>query len=167
MRLLLLLGFLQGRELAFREDSAILSHLGLQRLEAFLHRLQVVAQPDAADATWRDEQSAFAKFVANPYLPERWILHRKFTDGFFDLRLDAVLDNRFAARDALERLFASRLVHLLVAIERLLRGLLIAATPLGYAITPSPRIRVALGLKSARSSCGCCNLANSKLGNDS
>ena len=48
--LLVGLGFLQGGELAFGEDEALLGHSGLKRLQAVLHRRQVVTAPDAAHA---------------------------------------------------------------------------------------------------------------------
>ena len=48
--LLVGLGLLEGCDLRFGQDQAVLSHLGLERLEPVLHGSQVVAQPDGTNA---------------------------------------------------------------------------------------------------------------------
>jgi hypothetical protein len=50
MRLLLGLGLIQRDQLGLGQDQAFLCTLGSQRLEPFLHRLQVVALPHVAHA---------------------------------------------------------------------------------------------------------------------
>src|SRR5271166_3967410 len=50
MGLLLSLGLFQRNDLRLSQHQAFLSALGLQRLEPFVHGLQVVPQPDAAHA---------------------------------------------------------------------------------------------------------------------
>ena len=50
VRFLLGLGLLQGGQLTLREHQALLRHLGLERLEALLHGLEVMALPHSAHA---------------------------------------------------------------------------------------------------------------------
>ena len=54
MRLLFALGLLQRGQLAFGQNQAFLGDLGFQRLEPFLHRLQIMTLPDAANAGRRN-----------------------------------------------------------------------------------------------------------------
>jgi hypothetical protein len=42
-----------------------LSDLGLQGLESQLEGLEIVAEPDAADAAWGDEEAPLAQFVGD------------------------------------------------------------------------------------------------------
>ncbi len=58
--LFLVLGFLQGDNLAFGEDQAILGDFGFQGLQTQLEGLEVMSQPDAADAAGRDEKTSLA-----------------------------------------------------------------------------------------------------------
>jgi hypothetical protein len=51
--LLFRLGLLQRGKLCLGEHEAILAAFRLQRLQALLHRLQIVPQPDATHACWR------------------------------------------------------------------------------------------------------------------
>ena len=58
VRFLVGLGFLEGGDLCLGHQDAFLSRLGFQRLEAQLHRGQVVALPDAAHPGRRDREAA-------------------------------------------------------------------------------------------------------------
>src|SRR6202047_462445 len=52
VRLLFGFGFLQGDDLRLGQDQAFLRNLGFQRLEPLLHRLEIMALPDAAHPGW-------------------------------------------------------------------------------------------------------------------
>src|SRR5215212_1137019 len=58
VRLLVGLGLFQGGNLRFGQQDTLLRRLGFERLEAQLHRGQVVALPDAAHPGRRDRQAA-------------------------------------------------------------------------------------------------------------
>src|SRR5437879_9086002 len=56
MRLFVGLGFLERGDLRFGEQDAVLRRFGLKRLQAMLHRGQIVALPHAAHPRRRDRQ---------------------------------------------------------------------------------------------------------------
>jgi len=71
MGLFIVLGLLQRDDLALGEDQAVLGDLGFQGLQTQLEGLQVMTQPDAADAAGRDEEvllCAFGKLEKNQNL---------------------------------------------------------------------------------------------------
>ena len=58
--LFLVLGLLQGKDLPFGEDQAILSDFGFQGFQTPFEGLEVMAQPDAADSARGDEKTSLA-----------------------------------------------------------------------------------------------------------
>jgi hypothetical protein len=96
MGLLVGLGLLQRRQLAFREDQPLLRHLGLERLQPLLHRCQVVAQPDAAHPERRDRDAALEQLVRDPGLAPGRLVDRQGDHRRLDRRLDPVLQDRLA-----------------------------------------------------------------------
>ena len=67
------------------EDQALLGHLGFERLEALLHRLQIMALPHPAHARRRDGVPLFAHLVGDPDLAEGGLIQREREDGGLDL----------------------------------------------------------------------------------
>jgi hypothetical protein len=70
-----------------------LGALGFQRLEPFLHRLQVVAQPHTAHTGRGDREPALPQLVGNADLTEGRLLDRQRYDGILDLLRYAVLQH--------------------------------------------------------------------------
>ena len=97
MRFLLSLGLLERGELTFGEHQAFLRHLRLERLEALLHRLEIVALPDPAHAGGRDRVAAFADLVGDADLAEGRLLQRQLDDDRLDLGRGAVREQRLAS----------------------------------------------------------------------
>ena len=121
MRLLFALGLLQRGELAFGQHQAFLGDLGFERLEPFLHRLEIMALPDAANAGRRDRMAELAKLVGDADLAISRPVQRKLDDDRLDLGRRAVLQDRLAPRQLLQRQFAAGVVKLLEAIEAVAR----------------------------------------------
>jgi hypothetical protein len=117
MRLLLGLSLLQGDQLGLGQHQAFLGTLGLQRLEPFLHRLQVVPLPHAAHPGRRYRQPPLLQFVGDTDLAEGRLLDGECNDGIFDFLRHAVLENRLLAADLLQCQLAALIVQLLEAIE--------------------------------------------------
>ena len=80
MRLLFALGLLQRGKLAFGQHQAFLGDLGFERLEPFLHRLQIMALPDPANASRRDRMAELAKLVGDADLAISRLVQRKLDD---------------------------------------------------------------------------------------
>ena len=99
--LLLVLGFLQGNDLAFGEDQAILGDLGLQGLESPLEGLQIVSQPDASNAAGRDEEALLAEFIGETDLSPGRLVEGELDHRLFDLGGDPILDDGFTFGDFL------------------------------------------------------------------
>src|SRR4029079_3291065 len=76
VRFLVGLGFLERDDLRFGEQDAILRRLGLERLQAVLHRGQVVALPHAAHAGGRYRQPTPLQSLGDPYLAPGRLLDR-------------------------------------------------------------------------------------------
>lgn len=76
-----------------------------------------MALPDAADAERRDGQAALAQFLRYLRLAPGRLLDGDLDDGFLDLGVDPVLQDRLSAADFLEGEFASGLVDILEAVE--------------------------------------------------
>ena len=112
-----ILGRLQRGELAFGQHQAFLGDLGLERLEPFLHRLKIMALPDAADASRRDRMAELAKLVGDADLAISRLVQRKLDDDRFDLGRRAVLQDRLAPRQFLQRKFAAGVVKLLETVK--------------------------------------------------
>ena len=66
MSFLVGLRLLQSGELALGQDQAILRHPGLQSLQPLGHGVEVMANPDAADAGGRDPDALFRQLVGHP-----------------------------------------------------------------------------------------------------
>ena len=109
MRLLFALGLLQRGQLAFGQNQAFLGDLGFERLEPLLHRLKIMALPDPANAGRRDRMAELAKLVGDADLAISRLLQRKLDDDRFDLGRRAVLQDRLAPRQLLQRQFAAAL----------------------------------------------------------
>src|SRR5437773_8051144 len=102
MRLLVGLGLLERGNLRFGEQHAFLCHLDLERLEAVLHRGQIVTLPDAAHAGGRDRQAAALERLRHAHLPPGRLINRQSDHRLFDLDRRAVLQHRLAAADLLQ-----------------------------------------------------------------
>ncbi len=109
--------FFEGRELSFGEDDAVLGHFGFQSFQPLLHRLQIMAQPNAADAGGRDSQPALSEFIGDTHLPKSWLFDSEFDYGAIDLFCDAVAKHRLLAGDFGERDLPAFIVKLLEAVE--------------------------------------------------
>src|ERR1700730_3493470 len=115
--LLFCLGFLQGYDLRLGQDQAFLRNLGFQRLEPFLHRLEIMALPDAAHPGRGDRVAKFPHFVGDADLAEGRLLHRKFNDPLRDLGRGPVRQDRLLAADLLQRQLAAFVIEILEAVE--------------------------------------------------
>ena len=121
MRLLFALGLLQRGELAFGQHQTFLSDLSFERLEPFLHRLKIMALPDPAHSGGRNRMAELAKLVGDADLAISRPVQRKLDDDRLDVGRRAVLQDRFAPRQLLQRQFAAGVVKLLEAIETVAR----------------------------------------------
>src|SRR5579872_2102636 len=117
VRLLLALSLLQGSQLAFGEHQAVLSDFGFEGLEPLLHRLEIVALPDAAHPGRRDRMAELAKLIGDADLTIGRSVQRELDDDRLDFRGRAVLQNRLAPRQLLQRQFAAGVVKFLEAVE--------------------------------------------------
>jgi hypothetical protein len=111
------LGLLERGDLRFREHQAVLGAPRLQRLEALLHGLEVVALPDAAHAGLRDRETPALQRLGHPHLAPGRLLDGQRDDRLLDRGRGAVLENGLAAADLLQRQFAAFVVQLLEAVE--------------------------------------------------
>ena len=82
--------------------ASLASGLGLQRLKALLHGLEIVAQPHAAYAGRRHGEPAFAQLVGDAHLPEGRLLDGERNNGVLDLLRHPVLEHRLLAADLLQ-----------------------------------------------------------------
>ena len=121
MRLLFALGLLQRDELAFGQHQAFLGDLGFERLEPFLHRLEIMTLPDPAHPGRRNRMAELAKLIGDADLAISRPVQRKLDDDRLDLRRRAVFQDRLAPRQLLQRQFAAGVVKLLEAIETVAR----------------------------------------------
>ena len=117
MRFLVGFGFLERGDLGLGKQDAVLRHLGLKRLEALLHRGQIVALPHAAHPGGRDRQPAPLERVRDPHLAPGRLLDRQRHRRFLDLDRRAVLQDRLPAADLLQRQLAAFVVQLLEPVE--------------------------------------------------
>ena len=117
MRLLVGLGFLEGGDLRFGQDQAVVGHLCFQRLEPMLQGLQVVAQPDRADAEGGDRHSLLGERVGDSGLAPGRLVDRHGYDRLFDLGRNPVLQDRLASRHLLERQLPAFVVEILEPVE--------------------------------------------------
>jgi hypothetical protein len=92
-----------------------LRHLGLEGLEALLHRLEIVTLPDPAHARRRDRVALLAHLVGHPDLAEGGLLQREREDSRLDLGRRAVRQQGLLAGELLEGELAARVVQLLEA----------------------------------------------------
>src|SRR5580692_10049728 len=97
------------------------SDLGFERLEPFLHRLKILALPDPAHAGGRNRMAELAKRVGDADLAISRPVQRKRDDDRLDVGRRAVLQDRVAPRQLLQRQFAAGVVKLLEAIETVAR----------------------------------------------
>ena len=121
MRLLFALGLLQRDELAFGQHQAFLGDLGFERLEPFLHRLEIMTLPDPAHPGRRNRMAELAKLIGDADLAISRPVQRKLDDDRLDLGRRAVFQDRLAPRQLLQRQFAAGVVKLLEAIETVAR----------------------------------------------
>jgi hypothetical protein len=70
-----------------------------------------VALPHATHAEGRDDQAALAQFVGDAGLAPGWLLDGDGDDRLFNLRIDAVLQDRLAAADLLQGELTTGLVE--------------------------------------------------------
>ena len=117
VRILLVLRLLQRGELRFGENQALLRALCLKRFQSFLHGLEIVPLPNAADAGGRDRHGTLLEFVRDAHLAECRLLDCQSYDRILDRRVDSVLHDGFAAGDFSERRLTAGFVELLEAIE--------------------------------------------------
>jgi hypothetical protein len=68
---------LKRLNLAFCQDHTSLSDFGFQSFQTQLEVLQIMAQPDRADARGRDKDTLFAKFIGRTHLTVSWELNRE------------------------------------------------------------------------------------------
>ena len=117
VRFLVGLGLLERGDLRLGQQNALLRRLGVERLEAQLHRGQVVALPDATHPGRRDRQAAPLQRFRDPHLAPGRLLDRQLDRRLFDLRRRAVLQDRLPAADLLQGQLATFVVQLLEPIE--------------------------------------------------
>jgi len=115
--LFLALGLFQRDELTFGKNQTLLRDLGLERLEPFLHRLEIMALPNRADAGGRNRKAQFAQFIGDTDLAEGGPIERELDQLGFERRIDAVLQDRLAARQLLQCQLAASLVEILEPIK--------------------------------------------------
>jgi hypothetical protein len=99
-----------------------LGHLGFERLEALLHRLQIMALPHPAHARRREGVPLFAHLVGDPDLAEGGLLQREREDGGLDLGRRAVRQQGLTTGQLLKGELAAGVVELLEAGEAVARG---------------------------------------------
>ena len=114
---LLVLGLLQGDDLAFGEDQTVLCDLCLQGLEAELEGLQVMAKPDAPNAARGDEHILLAEFVGDADLAEGWLFQGRLNDGLLDGGVYSVLDDGLAFGYLPQGFLTAGVVKFLEAVE--------------------------------------------------
>jgi hypothetical protein len=118
VRFLFQLGPLQRAELRFGQHQPFLGGLCLQRLQALVHGLEVVAQPDATYPLWRDAEGvAFEHLVGNTDLAVSGQFQRQFDHRCLDLRIHAVLQKRAVVGDFLQGRFTALVVQLPETVE--------------------------------------------------
>ena len=76
-----------------------------------------MSEPYAAHSAGRDQNTFLLQLVADSYLSKGRLVDRDRNNRFLDLRVDAVLDDGFLARDLLECRFATLVVEFLEPIE--------------------------------------------------
>jgi hypothetical protein len=97
--------------------SPFLGALGFQRLEPFVHGLEVVAQPHAAHAGRRYRQPTLPQLVGHAHLAEGRLLNSEGNNGIFGVLRYAVLQHRLLAADLLQCQLAAFVVELFEAVE--------------------------------------------------
>ncbi len=117
MRLLVGLGFFERGDLRLGEDQLFLRHLGFERFQTMFHRRKVVAQPDRPHAKGRHADAFLGEFVGDARLAPGRLVDRHGHDRRLGLGRGSVLQQRLAARQLLQRLFAAFVVEVLEAIE--------------------------------------------------
>lgn len=101
----------------FGEHATVLCDLGLEGFQSLLHRLQIVAHPDAANPEGRHLSPALLQLVGSSRLTPGWLLDRDRHDGHLDLRRGAVLQIGLGARDLGQGQIAAFLIQVPEAIE--------------------------------------------------
>ena len=91
----------------FGQDNTLPGRLGFQRLERLVHGLQIVAQPHAAHAGRRDDESVLCQFVGDPDLAKSGLLDGERNHSVLDLVRYPILQDRLLAADFLQRQFAA------------------------------------------------------------
>ena len=114
---LLLFGLLQGRQLAFGQDQALLGHPGFQGLKPLLEGLQVVTEPHRPDPSRGDDDPLLAQFVGRSQLSISRELHRNPQCCLLHRIRDPVLEQRLLAGYLIEGRLATVLVQFLVPVE--------------------------------------------------
>jgi hypothetical protein len=110
--LLLILCFLQCRELFFREDEVVLGNLCLKGLEPFLERLQVMALLHTPDTGRRNKYALISQFVGNAKLSPSRLLNSYPMYPVFYVYGYPVLGTRLASGEFLQGQFAASIIKL-------------------------------------------------------
>ena len=111
-------GPLQGDDLALSEgDQAVLSDLGFQGLQTQLEGLQVMAEPDAANAAGRDEEALLMQLIGDADLTPGGLVEGELNHGLFDLRGDSVLEDGLPLGDLPKGFFVAGFIEFLEAVE--------------------------------------------------
>src|ERR1700759_3947451 len=121
MGLFVELGFLQRHQLALSQHPTILGDLRFQSLQPLLHRLQVVAHPNAAYAKRRHLGAALLQLVGGPRLAPGGLVDGHSHDHRLDLRRGAVLQIGLGACDLGQRKIPTLLIQIPEAIEAIAR----------------------------------------------
>jgi hypothetical protein len=112
VRFLFQFGAFERGQLRFGQHKPFLGGSGLQRLEALVHGLEIVTQPDAAHALRRHAQRvALEDFVGDTDLAVGWQLQGQLNYHRLDLRIHAVLQQRTVVGDFLQGGFTAFIVQ--------------------------------------------------------
>jgi hypothetical protein len=104
-------GLFQGDNLRLGQDKTLLCDLGFQRFQSFVHRLEIMALPDASHAGRRDREATLPHLVGDTDLAERRLIEREGDNLRLNLRRDPVRHHRLLARDFLQRQLATFVVE--------------------------------------------------------
>src|ERR1700749_2962206 len=121
MGLFVELGFLQRHQLTLSQHPTILGDLRFQSLQPLLHRLQVVAHPNAAYAKRRHLGAALLQLVGGPRLAPGGLVDGHSHHHRLDLRRGAVLQIGLGACDLGQRKIPTLLIQIPEAIEAIAR----------------------------------------------
>jgi hypothetical protein len=90
---------LERGELRLGENAALLGDVGFERLQAGLHRQQILSQPDTAHAPRRDAAALFRELIGHLILPPGRLLERERHDRLFQVARDTIMQIGFPTGD--------------------------------------------------------------------